>query len=409
MRQLQKNVFLTYFKATILIIMTFCLGYVMATGIARMLDKKEIAEVKVDPENYRDVFVLKNNLGKGSEVSPEDVLVVQQLKNIVPRSAVKTFQQIEGRTIKTELPKGAILTDDYFVAKIANNNPAGYIPPGYHSVTIQVYESDSDLDNSIHLVRPGDQVDILVVKNDPETGEKLDEILLLEKIPVLETVAIAGDTSGSEKRGTVALLLDNSQKKHLQEEVSEETTIRLRICPTNETQTAEGAKTHNQQQVIGFADYSESSDHHRQPDVLSRAFSQNTNGGAMTIEFRNRARDMGNYETANQTVGQVLKPFQQGDLQIPTFRGISAENQVEVATLSHDARLDNAAQNPKLVESRPAPRYSSFYDTTGQSGNADVQWRAVSPHPPVVFEAKPGSQTQARGVYREGGTYFSAE
>jgi len=395
MTRVQKNVLLTYFKTAVLLTMTFCLGVVLATGIGKVLNKKDVAKTPIAPENLCDVFVLKNDIGKGCEILPEHFIVVKQLKEETPRGAVKTYQQIDNRTAKTELLKGTLLLDDFFVTRISQSDQSGYIPPGYHSVTVQVYETENDSENSIRSMRPGDQVDIVVVQNDPETGEKLDEILLLKKIPVLELVVIdSNDISGMEKKGMVALLLSDLQKKHLQDEVKEEMKIRLRICPTSETQTTDELRPQTLQQMVNRSDFSNG------PETLSQTLSRNGSYDNITVVYKNSA-------------GQPLKPLQQNELNVKSFRDIPMESYAEsivagVSAPAHSELLDNALPNNKLVQSRPAPRYSSYYDTTRKIDNTNVQWRDLSPRLPLVYEAPSGSQTQARGVYREGGVYFSA-
>ena len=394
MTQVQKNVFFTYFKTTVLLTMTFCLGVVLATGVGKVLNKKDTAKTPIAPENLCDVFVLKSDVGKGCEILPEHLIVVQQLKEETPRGAVKTYQQIENRTAKTELAKGTLLLDDFFVARISQSDQSGYIPPGYHSVTVQIYESENDSENSIRSMQPGDQVDIVAVQNDPETGEKLEEILLLEKIPVLELVVTDSNDIGMERKGVVALLLSDSQKKQLQDEVKEEMKIRLRICPANETQTADEPRPQPLQQMVNRSNFSNG------PETLSQTLSRNGSYGSITVEYKNSA-------------GQPLKPLQQNELKVQTFRDIPTESYAKnvvagVSTSAHSASLDNALSNNKLVQSRPAPRYSSYYDNKRIIDNTDMQWRDLSLRLPLVYEAPPGTQTQARGVYREGGVYFSA-
>ena len=395
MTQVQKNVYLTYFKTVVFLTMTFCLGVVLATGIGKVLNKKDVTKIPVAPESLCDVFVLKSDISKGCEVLPEHFIVVQQLKDETPRGAIKTYQQIENRTAKTELMKGTLLLDDFFVTRASQSDQLGYIPPGYHSVTIQVYESENNGENSIRSMQPGDQVDIVAVQRDSETGENLNEILLLEKIPVLEMVAInSNDTYGMEKKGVVALLLSDLQKKLLQDEIKEEMKIRLRICPTNETQTANEPRPQTLPQTVNNPDFSNG------PETLSQTLSRNGSYGSITIEYKN-------------SVGQPLKPLQQNELNVQTFRDIPMESYAKhvvagVSTSTHSMSLDNALPNNKLVQSRPAPRYLSYYDKSRKIDNSDMQWRDLSQRLPLVYEAPSGTQTQARGVYREGGVYFSA-
>ena len=394
MTQVQMNVFLTYFKTTVLLIMMFCLGVVLATGIGKVLNKKEVAKTPIAPESLCDVFVLKSDVGKGCEILPEHFIVVRQLKEETPRGAVKTYQQIENRTAKTELAKGTLLLDELFVARVSQSNQSGYIPPGYHSVAVQIYESENDSENSIRSMQPGDQVDIVAVQNDPDTGEKLDEILLLEKIPVLEMVVTDSNDIGTEKKGVVSLLLSDLQKKQLQDEVKEEMKIRLRICPTNETPTTDEPRPQPLQQMVNRSNFS------NEPETLSQTLLRNESYDGITVEYKN-------------STGQPLKPLQQNELKVQTFRDIPTESYTKnvvtgVSTSAHSASLDNALPNNKLVQSRPAPRYSSYYDNKRIIDNADMQWRDLSPRLPLVYEAPPGTQTQARGVYREGSVYFSA-
>jgi len=56
-----------------------------------------------------------------------------------------------------------------------------------------------------------------------------------------------------------------------------------------------------------------------------------------------------------------------------------------------------------------SPRYLSYFDADGKKGNANMQWQVVAPNSPVVYEGRSDVETQARGIYREGGVYYSVQ
>jgi len=407
MSLLRNNVFLTYFKATTLLIATFCLGCIVASGVARLLEKSKIpvSEDKPHPVGSRDVFVLKNTIREGREIFPEDVIVVQQHNDKVPRGAVKAYQQIEGRLAKAELPKGTLLLDEYFVARTAASGATGFIPPGFHSVPILIHEPSVAGTNSHSAVVPGDQVDVILVQKDAETGAETGEFVLLENIPVLDALwDEIGDSQKRVKKGTVSLLLSDSQRKNLQEEFHEGTKIRLRICPPHENQTVSLSQSQNPLDLAGSPDFYQTG---HQPDLISQSLENLSSPSGIEIVFRG-----GNdrHSSDSELAGQALRPVRHNELQISTLRGIPSQGYAN-ANLSvlQVSSFDHSKPVSQSVDSRSAPRYSSFYDTSGHYGNANTQWRVTAPRSPLVFEARPESGTQARGVYREAGAYYSVE
>ena len=404
MSQLNKNVFLTYFKTTILLMIAFCLGSIIASGVARLLEKTKDTMIvkKSDQIDFRDVFILKNPVSEGREILPQDVVVAQRPEIKVPRGAIKTYQQIEGRNVKMELPKGTLLLDDYFVAKIASANTKRFIPPGYHSVPIMIQEPATVATSSHSAVLPGDQVDVIIVQKNTETGDESDEFVLLEKIPVLDTLwEEISNIPKQGKKGTVTLLLSDSQRKNLQEEFQEGTKIRLRICSPDGMQTVSLPHLQN---PLDLADSHIFYQTGSQPDLISQSLSPGSLQDGIEIVFR------GNDHGRNFITGQSLKPVNQNELLIPAFRGIPAESYGEVnSPVAQVSAIDKSRPANTPDEIRPVPRYLSFYDASGQYSNARVQWHVTVPQSPVVYEARPDSETKARGVYREGGVYYSTE
>lgn len=403
MNQMQKKVFLTYFKTTILLITTFCLGCIIATGVARMLekDKNSVADNKPSPADVREVFVLKNTIREGNEILPEDLLVVRRHKDTVPRGVVKTYQQIEGRSAKVKLPQGTVLLDEYFVVKLANGSAKGFIPPGFHSVPIQIYEPAAEgLKN--HAVQPGDQVDVIIVMINEEPGEESGEHVLLENIPILDTLwSQMEDSRQQEKKGTVSLLLSDSQRKNLLDEFREGTKIRLRICPQVDLQAMSESQAQDSLDLAAAHDFYQTDN---QPDLITQTL-RNTSQGEIEIVFRGSSQW---HDIA--TTQHALMPVNHREVQLPILRGIpSGSYAVESQAVSQVSAIDMLKPTVSSVENPPIGRYLSYYDPYGQKRNGSIQWQATVPHSPLVYEAKSDSQTQARGVYREGNTYFSAE
>jgi len=392
MNQLQKNVFLTYFRTTFLLLLTFFLGAVIATGVARMLEKSKdaIADNKPDPTDFCDVFVLKNTIREGKEISPENIIVVRLPKNEVPRSAVKTYQQIDGCVAQSEIPLGTVLRDESFVSRITQNAANGFIPPGYHSVAIRIHEAAVDGPSGISAVLPGDQVDIILVQKNAEKDDEPEEFVLLEKIPVIDAFwDEIGDFQRNEKKGIVSLLLSDSQRKNLEEECHRETKIRLRICPPMETQMVGESQPQHPADSVTHDFYQTGNP----PELLSQSLKDDTR--PIEIVFCNN---------------QEFMPIHHNELQIPSFRGVPSESYGD-----KNAKIPpvSTTEKPNSVHppggSPPVPRYSSFFDAASQKGHGNTLWRAVPPQSPLVFEARSGSDTRTRGIYQENGVYYSVK
>ena len=359
-----------------------------------MLDKSQdpAADNKPDPEDLCDVFVLKTPVREGMEILPENILVVQLCKSAVPRGVVKTFQQMDGRAAKSEIPRKTVLLDEYFVQHITPSPAKGFIPPGFHAVRIRIHEVATDGPSDIFAVQPGDQVDIIVVHQTLQKDDPSDEFVLLEKIPVIDTFwEEAGDIQRNEKKGTVSILLSDSQRKNLEEEYQSAMKIRLRICSPVGTQTAGKSQLHGQADLVTRNLYQSDN----QPPLISQSLKEDAS--PIEIVFRNK---------------QELQRINQDVLQIPSFHGIPAESYADVNAenlpVSANDKTKSVVQ-PDL--SLSGPRYSSFFDAAGgRKGNSNpTPWRAVVPRSPLVFEARPILDTQARGVYRDGGVYYSVE
>ena len=366
-------------------------------------DKNSLTNAKLDPAETCEVFVLKNTIREGNEIFPEDVLVVRQYKDAVPRGAVKTYQQIEGRSVKTQLLQGTVLRDEFFVARLANGNAKGFIPPGYHSVPVLIHEPVTDRLKNHSVVQPGDQVDVIIVKTDKETGEESSDYLLLEKIPVLDILWSDIDNSRQiENKGTVNLLLSDSQRKNLLDEFQEGTKIRLRICPQSEPQTFAGLQPQDLLDMAGSQDFYQTD---YQPELISQRLQNNNSEGEIEIIFRDNSQFSEDVQSPH-----ALKPVSPSELQLPVLRGIPSDSYAaKTQTVTQVSAVEKSKPFVDPVENRPIPRYLSYYDPSGQKRNGNTQWQTVVPHSPLVYEAKPGSHTQVRGVYREGKAYYTAE
>ena len=395
MSQLRKKVILTRSRGVILIFAAFGLGFVIATGIAQMLEKPKTSTEIVNPDDMREVFVAKKDIRNGSELRPEDFIVAHYSKETVPKGAVKTFQQIEGRTTKVLLPKGTILIDDYFVSRTAKSGDPGFIPPGFSSVPVQVYEPSLAQSDDNYAMSPGDRVDVVITQINEETGEVFEEFVLLKEVTVLET-NWAEESDHIEKKGEVNLLLSDIQKKDLHAELNENTIIRLRICPTEPSQTA------------GESLLQKNSAPTTQPSPLMEMVSSEQQ---ITVVFGDKNRRMDEKNTTTQASGKVLRLADPSELQVATLRGIPEESYTrEYTVASQKSILDNSRSPNKLSTVKPGPRYTSFYDSYGQQNQTEMRWQVVVPRSPVVFEAQDRtSPTQPRGVYRQGGVYVSAE
>ena len=392
---LRKNAFPTFFKPAILLFTTFLLGCFMAKGLERLLEKNNVPQIAGKPavaEDSRDVFVLKSSVREGGEIFPADVIVVRRHQDQVPPGAVKSWRQIEGRNVKVELAQGTLLREEHFVAKSVVNNTLGFIPPGYHSVPIEIREPAFDGTKQLVTVLPGDQVDMILKHvRDTETDDTSKEFVLLEKIPVLDAVWNAGDDARIlEKIGVVSLLLSDSQQKRLQEEIQEGTKIRLRVCPPDERQTVGQSQSPNLKNPAEPSLFYQSGGRH---ELISQSLDGSAPLDEITIVFRgNKTASPG------QTFGEEPRYLRATEIGLQS---------AEFRTQSTGSVSPKPTSDADVLSMKSG--YLSFYDPNGRYGNAAMQWQPVAPRSPLVYAASPDSESRPRGVYREGGTYYSAE
>jgi Flp pilus assembly protein CpaB len=402
MSQSRKNLFLTRTKSVIFIFVAFVLGFAIATGVGKVLRKVEpTAVADADTTEFRSVFVLKKDIRAGQAVAPEDFIVSQYSKDKVPKGSVKTFQQIEGRNAKLEISKGSVLIDDYFVSRTVKSTTAGFVPPGYHSVPVRVYEPLLNESDTAYTMSSNDRVDVIIVQTDEETGETSGEFVLFEKILVLNA-KWENEEDSTEKKGEVDLLLSDLQKKDLQAELSGNITVRLRICPPDSAQ-AVGGSSQKDQQHSGYV-----SGLGNQPTSLAQSLPADAQ---ITVVFGDKFRNTNEAETVTQASGQVPKAIGSQDLRSVMLRDIPQESYTqEYSPNLLKPTLDNLSPAPTLSSGRPVQKkYKSFYDSDDDQGTPDMQWQPV-PHPPVIFEApNQAPPAQVRGVYRGHEGYISVQ
>ncbi|MDR1383804.1 MAG: SAF domain-containing protein [Planctomycetaceae bacterium] len=392
MSRLRKKVFFFYCKTLLLLVGAFVAGMVIAKTTASVWDKKEFYLEQPIDVALQEVFILKQDISKGKELSPSDFVVVKQPEKNVPQGAICLFEQISGRILNQAIKKGAILVEGYFVPISNESEISEYIPLGYQSVPIHISRSDIENNSEIQHIFQGDKVDIIAISPAKDGENTQNEKTVFENISVLKTNWANKDISLLSEKASLSLLLSNEQKQDLIRLTDNDIKIRIRICPI--------LKSVHNEIVSSFESEIP------QPVVASSVNSVAT--APQSAFSRYDARESG-ISFSFKKNDDVKKASPNS---IDTTRTIP-ESLNKPKSLDNKPAMDNQSPSQTLASSA---KYISFYDTINNS-YAPSQWQVVNPRQPIVYEGQQektqlsssNPSLKPRGVYYQQGQYITVE
>ncbi len=168
----------------------------LASGVAAFLlvrgyeAKLELLRPAVGPPT--PVVVAAHALTRGTVLGEDAVLVAEIPAAFVPPGAIRSVEDVVGRTIATDLAEGEALTRTRFGA--AGGPLASLVPSGLRAFPVPAAMPPGTL-------RPGDRVDVLATFGGPHPHTEtvatgLEILRVLDEGDAGGAIAVAGETSG---------------------------------------------------------------------------------------------------------------------------------------------------------------------------------------------------------------------
>jgi pilus assembly protein CpaB len=195
---------------------------VASIGISQVMDRNSNSQAKLETV---PIYVALHNINLGDPIEAEMLSLQEWPKDKVPRGAISSLEELEGRRPRTAIIEGEPILEGKLLAPGQIADAISQSPKGMRLKTIAVDAEKS----AAGLLGPGDRVDVqLFLRKDQRTGvEMAKSKTILQNIRVFavdQTVQRAAD--GGEERTiakTVSLVLtpEQASKLSLAEQVGE--------------------------------------------------------------------------------------------------------------------------------------------------------------------------------------------
>jgi pilus assembly protein CpaB len=258
-------------KSLILLILALGCGVVASIGITQVMANRS-AGPAVPKLETAPVFVIKEDIPLGNQLTAEVLKLEQWPKDKVPEGALGKLEDVEGRRPRTKLFAGEPVLDVKLLSKGESaGGAAPQIPVGYRSVPVRVDE----VSGGAAMILPGDRVDVLVYA---KQGNGISQTLtktILQDVKVFAVDAqwtLESDEGGKAIRAkTISMLLtpEQTERVMLAHELGK---IRLALRSPNDHEEAELPDGgHRIGQVFGD---SQMADHERDSTLMAQATPQ---------------------------------------------------------------------------------------------------------------------------------------
>jgi pilus assembly protein CpaB len=216
-------------KSLLLLALALGCGLVASIGISQVMDRNSGAQIKLDTV---PIYVATHNINLGDPIDAAMLSLQEWPKDKVPRGAISTLEELEGRRPRTAIFEGEPILEAKLLAPGQMADPIRSIPKNMRLKTIAVDAEKS----AAGLLGPGDRVDVqLFLRKDQRTGvEETKSKIILQNIRVFavdQTVqrsAEGGDERAIAKTVSLMLTPDQATKLSLAEQIGE-----LSLIPRN--------------------------------------------------------------------------------------------------------------------------------------------------------------------------------
>ncbi len=201
-------------KSLLLLALALGCGLVASIGISQVMDRNSRPAVALETT---PIYVAKHNINLGDPIDASMLSLQEWPKDKVPRGAISSLEDLEGRRPRTAIIEGEPILDAKLLAPGQIADPIRSIAPGMRLKTISV-----DAEKSVAgLLGPGDRVDVeLFVKADAKNNiMQAQTKVILQNIRVFAVDAtVQRSPDGGEEKTiakTVSLMLTPEQATKL--------------------------------------------------------------------------------------------------------------------------------------------------------------------------------------------------
>ncbi len=193
-------------KSLLLLALALGCGLVASIGISQVMDRNNNSHGKMETV---PIYVALHNINLGDPIDAKMLSLQEWPKDRVPRGAISTLEELQGRRPRTTIIEGEPILDGKLLNKGEMSDPIRGIAKGMRLFTIKVDAEKS----AAGLLGPGDRVDVqLFVRKDQRTGvETAKSKIILQNVRVYAVdQSVQRSADGGEERSvakTISLLL----------------------------------------------------------------------------------------------------------------------------------------------------------------------------------------------------------
>jgi pilus assembly protein CpaB len=170
------------------------------------LDVVQRARAGNSNEDMAPVVVAQQLIPMGVEVKPSMLSVTKTSKTLAPQGAFDDPKKLDGRVVRTQIPKGVPVIEEMLAAPGTPPGMASLVPSGYRAVAVKV-----DEDSSVAgFLKPGCRVDvaaIMCVRSAKGPSETISKVILEDVMVGAVGQSLTGDTSSNANLSRSVTLL----------------------------------------------------------------------------------------------------------------------------------------------------------------------------------------------------------
>ena len=177
------------------VVFSFLMGLLVYVGLSGD-DSKQQQQAAPAVQTVQ-VVVAAQDIPERTVVTDNMVKVIDMPEDLVPEGAYTTLSDVINHPTSTSVAQGDVMSDKKVYADIRMAGFSGSIPPNCRAITIGI----SDITGIAGFAKPGDYVDIMLVRNDTQDGMVKSEVLLQNVLLLAVNKDAAGNGTAASSSG----------------------------------------------------------------------------------------------------------------------------------------------------------------------------------------------------------------
>jgi pilus assembly protein CpaB len=201
-------------KSLLLLGLALGCGLVASIGISQVMDRNSRPQASLETT---PIYVAKHNINTGDPIDATMVTLQEWPKGKVPKGAIASLEELEGRRASTTIIEGESILDGKLLAPGESADPIQLLQKGMRLKTISVDATKS----AAGLLGPGDRVDVhLFVRANQQLGIPMAQSkVILQNVRVFAVGSdVQRSSDGTGERAiakTISLMLTPEQASKL--------------------------------------------------------------------------------------------------------------------------------------------------------------------------------------------------